>query len=83
MRKITKQIAEAFNRGERRQVGNTFTDGHEIFLHGNRILERRGDGVYFSLAGWNTQTTRAACKACKRLQLPGTLTPACNFNKGE
>ncbi len=58
MRKITKEIAAAFASRRPRTVGNTSTDGTAVFLHGNRIVERREDGVWATLAGWNTPTTR-------------------------
>lgn len=58
MRKITQQIKEAFDNHTAKRIGNTETDGAIVWLHGNRIVERRKDGVYASLAGWNTPTTR-------------------------
>ena len=58
MRKVTQQIKEAFDAQKPRAVGNTMTDGQAVFLHGNKIIERRKYGVYFTLAGWNTPTTR-------------------------
>ena len=58
MRIITRQIAAAFNAEKSLKVGNTKTDGQAVFLHGNKIVERRSDGVYATLAGWNTPTTR-------------------------
>jgi hypothetical protein len=58
MRKITEQIKQAFYAGKPKTVGNTKTDGNAVYLHGNKIVERRSDGIYVSLAGWNTSTTR-------------------------
>tara|TARA_R100001015_G_C4438263_1_gene32816 strand:+ start:82 stop:378 length:297 start_codon:yes stop_codon:yes gene_type:complete len=59
MRKVTKQIAEAFAEGVNKTVGNTTTTGFSVFLHGNKIVEMDPSGnVYMSLAGWNTPTTR-------------------------
>tara|TARA_R110002110_G_C13140536_1_gene689719 strand:+ start:390 stop:686 length:297 start_codon:yes stop_codon:yes gene_type:complete len=59
MRKVTKQIAEAFDRGISETVGNTTTTGFSVFLHGNKIVELDPSGnVFMSLAGWNTPTTR-------------------------
>jgi len=65
MRKITKEIAAAFHAGRSKTVsgnGATATDGEAIYLHGNKIVERREDGVYITLAGWNTTTTRERLK---------------------
>ena len=59
MRKVTEQIKQAFERGEAKTVGNTSTDGNTVWLHGNAIVKRDPDGlVRWSLAGWNTPTTR-------------------------
>jgi hypothetical protein len=59
MRKVTEQIKQAFNQGTSLKVGNTRTDGQTVWLHGNAIVKRDPDGlVHWSLAGWNTPTTR-------------------------
>ena len=59
MRKVTQQIKQAFERGEAKTIGNTTTDGNTVWLHGNAIVKRDADGlVRWSLAGWNTPTTR-------------------------
>ena len=59
MRKVTEQIKQAFNQGTSLKVGNTRTDGQTVWLHGNAIVKRDPDGlVRWSLAGWNTPTTR-------------------------
>ena len=58
MRKVTKQITQAFIDGVSKQVGNTSTDGKAIYLHGNKIAEKRDNTISLTLAGWNTVTTR-------------------------
>ena len=58
MRKVTQQIANAFAQGTPKTVGNTWTDGQTVYLHTNKIVERTNDGIFMSLAGWNTATTR-------------------------
>ena len=58
MRKVTNKIAAAFNAKTSLTVGKTRTDGETVWLHGNAIVQRRSDGVYATLAGWNTPTTR-------------------------
>lgn len=58
MRLITKKIHLAFFAGRALTLGNTRTDGNSVWLHGNKIVEMREDGVYATLAGWNTPTTR-------------------------
>lgn len=59
MRKVTEQIADAFHAQKSLKVGNTRTDGQGVYLHGNKIVERRADGtIWATLAGWETPTTR-------------------------
>ena len=59
MRRVTKEIKEAFEQGKAKKVGKTETDGQTVWLHGNAIVKRDPDGlVRWSLAGWNTPTTR-------------------------
>lgn len=58
MRKITSQIARAFSERKTLRVANTFTTEGRLYLHGNLIAETREDGIWFTLAGWNTPTTR-------------------------
>ena len=58
MRKVSKQIATAFVKGQKACISNTMTDGQAVYLHGNKIAERREDGVWMTLAGWGTLTTR-------------------------
>lgn len=60
MRKITRKVTEAFLAGKSFSSGNTMTDGHSIYLHGNRIVSRLGGGniIIASSAGWRTPTTR-------------------------
>lgn len=58
MRKVTKKIANAFHNEEKLKISNTYTDGQAVWLHGNKIIERRQDGIWFTLAGWDTLTTR-------------------------
>ena len=58
MRKITQEIAAAFNARKSKTNGATVTDGEAIYLHGHKIVERRDGVVHVTLAGWNTTTTR-------------------------
>ena len=64
MRKISKQIAQAFNQGKTKSIGNTSTNGQEVFLHGNKIAWRSpGNTLELTLAGWPTVTTRERLNA--------------------
>ena len=59
MKKVTEKIKAAFEVGKALKVGNTETDGKSVWLHGNEIVKRDPSGlVLWSLAGWNTVTTR-------------------------
>jgi len=59
MRQETQKIMSAFLRSQKASAARTNTDGHNVWLHGNKIAQRsEGDFVDFSLAGWPTVTTR-------------------------
>jgi hypothetical protein len=58
MRKITKEVCEAFQAGRKLLRGNTGTDGKALFLHGHRIAEYVDGYLYIDSCGWNTRTTR-------------------------
>ena len=57
-RKITNQAVKAFLNDGIFKKDNTSVENGRMFLHGNKIAEKRKDGLYISLAGWNTVTTR-------------------------
>ena len=77
MRKISKQIAQAFNQGKTKSIGNTSTNGHQVFLHGNLIAWRSpGNTLELTLAGWPTVTTRERLNAI-------LCTEGYNVNAGE
>jgi len=59
MRQETMKIAKAFKQGKKASAARTFTDGHTVFLHGNRIayIDDKGN-LCITLAGWPTVTTR-------------------------
>jgi hypothetical protein len=58
MRKVSLKIGAKFHTGQKKSIGNTMTDGQAVYFHGNKIIERREDGIYFTLAGWPGATTR-------------------------
>ena len=59
MRKITKEIVAAFMNHKTKCIGNSYTDGTILYLHGNAIARHRCDGgIEVTTAGWNTVTTR-------------------------
>lgn len=58
MRKVTKIVTLAFSQGRAQKVSNTSTDGIALYLHGNKIAEKRSDGLYICNGGWQTDTTK-------------------------
>lgn len=58
MRKITREIVVAFERGQSLTVGNSRTDGTSLWLFNNKIAEWRDDGLWISNGGWNSRTTK-------------------------
>lgn len=58
MRKVTQQIVNAFVQGRKLKSGNTETDGNAIWLHGNKIAEKRDGALYITNAGWASNTTK-------------------------
>jgi hypothetical protein len=69
MRKITTEAVQAFMNGKNYTNGNTTvqsfksnvtSDGAytEMRLHSNKIAYQNRDGLFITLAGWNTTTTR-------------------------
>lgn len=63
MRKVTQQIKSAFEAGESKTVSNTRTDGASIWLFGHEIVRTVDGEIQFTLAGWNTPTTRERLQA--------------------
>ena len=45
MRVVEKNIRAAFVNGVPFKSGNSYTDGQAVYLHGNKIIEKRSDGV--------------------------------------
>jgi hypothetical protein len=58
MRKITKKITEAFVNRNHAKSGNDYTDGHTLYLHGNKIAEWRDNQLWITHAGWPSNTTK-------------------------
>lgn len=58
MRKTTRTAVNAFLAGNKITVSNTTTDGQSLFLFGNKIAEKRTDGIYITNAGWKSATTK-------------------------
>ena len=69
MRKITAETYRAFEQGESLSRGNTYTDGQGLYLHENKIAERKAGWLYITLAGWNTNTTRERLNGLTGVQI--------------
>lgn len=67
MRKIEQQMIAAIKADRTFSSGNTstgaFEGGWRVFLHGSVIARVTLDGVEWTLAGWNTPTTRSRINA--------------------
>lgn len=62
-RKVTTSIVSAFIAGNKMSVSNSSTDGKALFLHGNKIAEKREDGLYITNAGWSSNVTKERLNA--------------------
>jgi hypothetical protein len=58
MRKVTREIVDAFYSGVTKKVQNTRTDGRSIWLFDHKIAEVREGELWITSAGWKTMTTR-------------------------
>lgn len=58
MRKVTQQIIWAFEYHREQKIGNSYTDGKTLYLHGNAIAEHRTDGLWITNAGWTSNVTK-------------------------
>lgn len=58
MRKITREIAFAFEHGITLKIDNSRTDGRSLWLFDNKIAEKRYDGLWVTNAGWESKTTK-------------------------
>lgn len=68
MKQIEKQMIAAIKAGKSKTIDNTEVRCNDansvvVLLHGNMIAEKRKGEWKFSLAGWNTQTTRSRLNA--------------------
>lgn len=72
MKKIEEIMCDAVENCKSRKIGNTevkmYGDTCVVYLHGNAIWQQNGwqrkrNHCEFSLAGWNTATTRSRLRA--------------------
>ena len=58
MRKITREIVDAFQNSRSLTIGNSRTNGESLWLFDNKIAEIRRDGLWITNAGWDSATTK-------------------------
>ena len=58
MRKITREIVNAFQNSRSLTIGNSRTNGESLWLFDNKIAEIRRDGLWITNAGWDSATTK-------------------------
>jgi hypothetical protein len=63
MREITRKIVNAFTSRRPYILGNSKTDGHSLWLFGNKIAQYRHDGLWITNAGWESNTTKERLNA--------------------
>ena len=56
-RKGATAIVSAFLVGNKMKMGNDFTDGVILTLHGNTIAKKEKGRLFISTCGWSTPTT--------------------------
>lgn len=74
-------LIERFEQGLKGSTGNYFTDGQSLYLFGNKIAEHRPDGIYFTLAGWNSTTTKQAVNRLNGVSVHSKQGVIKNFDK--
>lgn len=58
MRKITREIVNAFQNSRSLRIGNSRTNGESLWLFDNKIADIRRDGLWITNAGWDSKTTK-------------------------
>lgn len=58
MRKITREIVDAFQNSRSLTIGNSRTNGESLWLFDNKIAEIRRDGLWITNSGWDSATTK-------------------------
>lgn len=59
MRKVTREVGQAFLAGMPKTVGNSTTDGQAFYLHGHKIAWTDDNlDLWISMCGYGSVTTR-------------------------
>jgi hypothetical protein len=67
MRKVSREVISAFLAGKSKKVGNTYSNGNCLYLHGNQIASSINGAVRIFDGGWSSNTTKERLNALLQL----------------
>jgi hypothetical protein len=67
MRKVSREVATAFLAGKSKKVGNTYSNGNCLYLHGNQIASNINGAIRIFDGGWSSNTTKERLNALLQL----------------
>jgi hypothetical protein len=67
MRKISREVISAFLAGKSKKVGNTYSSGNCLYLHGNQIASNVNGAIRIFDGGWSSNTTKERLNALLQL----------------
>ena len=67
MRKVSREVATAFLAGKSKKVGNTYSNGNCLYLHGNQIASNINGAIRIFDGGWSSNTTKERLNALLEL----------------
>lgn len=67
MRKVSREVSTAFLAGKSKKVGNTYTGGTCLYLHGNQIASNINGVIRIYDGGFATVTTKERLNALLQL----------------
>jgi hypothetical protein len=76
-----EQIVEKFENGQNAKSGNYESSNGSLYLHGNEIAKIEDNQVFFTLAGWNSLTTKRALNDLNSVHIHTVRGTLMNFDK--
>lgn len=67
MRKVSREVISAFLAGKSKKVGNTYSSGNCLYLHGNQIASNTNGAIRIFDGGWSSNTTKERLNALLQL----------------
>ena len=67
MRKVSREVISAFLAGKSKKVGNTYSNGNCLYLHGNQIASSINGAISIFDGGWSSNTTKERLNALLQL----------------